>query len=147
IEADQRQQTRRRAQRDRRRPCAIHDAHDISLRSAILEELLDRVGQRGGLPQTAEMVLELREAADEHRVIDGALQSSPDEGCRSGGCACDRTLRSALFCEFYAAGAGDSALSHWFFFAASRPFAVDRLCGTLTQGGRRRVVNWRRCED
>ena len=54
-------------------------------------------------------------------MTDGPLQGAPDEGCRSGRGACDRTLRSALFCEFYAAGAGDSALSHWLFFAASRP--------------------------
>jgi hypothetical protein len=54
-------------------------------------------------------------------MIDGPLQGSPDESCRGGRCACDRTLRSTLYCELYAAGAGDSALSHWLFFAASRP--------------------------
>ena len=50
-------------QRDGRR--AVRDTNDDGLPSALLEEMLDGVGQRARLPQAAELLLKIREALDE----------------------------------------------------------------------------------
>ena len=62
---------------------AIRDAHDDRRAPAVLEELLDCIGQRARLPQPAEDALEFVEAGDRNRAIDRATQAPADE-CRDG---------------------------------------------------------------
>ena len=83
-----------RRQRDRRRPSTIGDAHDDRPPTAVLEELLDRIGQRGGLPETTEHPLVLGEALDDAGFVDRPLQRAPDEGSDPGRRPCDGALRT-----------------------------------------------------
>ncbi len=76
------------------------------------------------------MVLKLREAVDEDRLIDRSFQGAADEGRRGGGHAFDRVRCSALYCEFYAAYAGRTAVSHYL-----RPAAdIFTACGRRNAG-------------
>ena len=92
-----------------RRARAVDDAHDARLATAVLEELLERVGERGGLPQPTEVVLEFGKAAHDERLIDRTLEGAADEGGDSGRHTLDRVIRSALLCVFYA---GRGAVGH-----------------------------------
>ncbi|MBK7251041.1 MAG: hypothetical protein IPI06_09245 [Gammaproteobacteria bacterium] len=67
------------AQRDRGRSSAIRDAHHVCLAPAIFEELFERIGQRRRLPQAAEDLLKLREAAYADRLVNRSFQRAPDE--------------------------------------------------------------------
>ena len=87
---------------DGRRAGAVGDAHDERLAAAVLEELLDRVGDRRRLPQPAEVPLELAEAADGEHLVDRPLESAADEGGDSGGHALDGVTVAAFLYEFYA---------------------------------------------
>src|SRR5437667_223797 len=87
---------------DGRRAGAVGDAHDERLAAAVLEELLDRVGDRRRLPQPAEVPLELPEAADGEHLVDRPLESAADEGGDSGGHALDGVTVAAFLYEFYA---------------------------------------------
>src|SRR4029077_18489940 len=92
-----------------RRPRAGGHPHDARPSAAILEELLDRVGERRGLPQAAEVLLELVETVDRESLIDRPLESAADE-CRDGSRhTLDRVVVTALLCELYA---GRGAVGH-----------------------------------
>ncbi len=80
VQSDELQQRGARGQCDRRRVRSIDDAHDVGAPTAVLEELLDGVGQGGWLPQAAEMLLEFAEARDHDRLIHRPLQRAADEG-------------------------------------------------------------------
>ena len=80
-----------------------------ALAAAVLEELLDGIRQRRGLPQAAEVLLELGEALDQDRAIDRTFEGAADEGGDAGRHALDRVVRSALFGDL---DAGDAALGH-----------------------------------
>jgi len=71
-------------QRDAGGCAAVHHADDHGLAPAVLEELLDGIGQRARLPEATEDVVELRVAAHCDGAIDGAAQRAPDE-CSNGG--------------------------------------------------------------
>ena len=61
-------------------------------RGVIVEKLLDGIAEHARLPQTAEHVLELSEAADAHGLVDRPAQSAPDETRGGGGQAHDRLI-------------------------------------------------------
>ena len=84
-------------QRQRRRARAVDDAHDDGAAAAVLEELLDRVTQRGGLPQAAEHARVVGEAADRDGFVDRTLEGAADEGRDVGRGARDDTYRAGLF--------------------------------------------------
>src|SRR5207245_2781729 len=85
---------------DGRRAGAVGDAHDERLAAAVLEELLDRVGDRRRLPQPGEVPLELAEATDGEHL--GAwpprtARVPPPPACarpRPASAAASRTSRS-----------------------------------------------------
>ncbi len=60
------------------------------------------ITQRTRLPQTAEHLLKLRKAFDEHRLIDGASQGSADERRTRRTEARDGLIRAALFVDLKA---------------------------------------------
>jgi len=66
-------------QRDRGGRTAVHDAHDQGDLAAILEELLDGIGERARLPEAPERVLELGEAADRDGTVHRAAQGATHE--------------------------------------------------------------------
>jgi hypothetical protein len=66
-------------QLDRAAARAVRDAHDNGGVPAVLEVLLDRVGERRRLPEAAEDALEFVEARDPHRAVDRAAQAAADE--------------------------------------------------------------------
>src|SRR5947207_11429672 len=88
---------------------AVRDAHDQCLATTIHAELLDRVGEGRGLPQAAEVPLELTEARDAQRLVDRPLEGAADESGDSGGHALNRVFGAALLYEFYA---GRGAIGH-----------------------------------
>ena len=98
-----------RRQAEGRRARAVGDAHDQCLATTILEELLDRVGEGRGLPQAAEVPLELTEARGAQRLVDRPLEGAADESGDSGGHALNRVFGAALLYEFYA---GRGAIGH-----------------------------------
>src|SRR5215472_10228829 len=98
-----------RRQRKCRWPGAIGDTHDMCRATTVLKELLDCVGQRRGLPQAAEVLLELVEAADRQRLTHRPLERAPDEGRDGGRHALDRVIVTALLCELCA---GRGAVGH-----------------------------------
>ena len=69
----------------------------IGAAAAVLEELLDRVTQRGGLPEAAEHARVVGEAADRHGFVDRALERAADEGRDVGRGARDDTYRAGCF--------------------------------------------------
>src|SRR4029079_9778333 len=98
-------------QRDRGRARAVDDADDEGPTATVLEELLESVGKRRGLPESATDLLEFGQAGHGHRLVDRSLQRAADEGRDSSWHALNRVLRhSALFCEFFYAG--NTAFSH-----------------------------------
>jgi len=72
--------------------------------AAVLEELLDGIWHRARLPQAAEDLPELGEAAHCHRTMDRAAQRAADEGGDGGRNAGDRVVRSWTFRHDEAAG-------------------------------------------
>ncbi len=84
-------------QRDGRRRAAVDHADDQGRAAAVLEELLDGIGQRAGLPQSAEDAVELGEAADRDRAIGRAAQRAADEGSHGGGPAEDGAIGARPF--------------------------------------------------
>ena len=66
-------------QRQRAAARAILDPHDDRDAAAVLEVLLDRIGQRARLPEAAENPLKLREARDTDGAVDGTTQAAADE--------------------------------------------------------------------
>jgi len=72
-------------QRDRGGGAAVHDPHDQRNLAAVLEVLLDGVGERARLPQAAEGVLELGEAADCDGAVHRTAQGASHEGRHGGG--------------------------------------------------------------
>jgi len=91
-----------RRQRHGRRPSAVGDTHDARLAATVLEELFDCVGKRRGLPQAAEALLELVEAADRQRLVHRPLERAADEGHYGGRHALNRVMIPALLCELCA---------------------------------------------
>ena len=71
---------------------AVGDTHDDGAAAAVLEELLDRVGNGRGLPQAAEHVLEFGEARDRDRPVHRPLEGAADEGGDCGWQARDDRL-------------------------------------------------------
>src|SRR5205823_3473993 len=86
----------RRGQRQRGRTRPVRHAHDDRAAPAVLEELLDRVAQRGRLPEAAEHTRVVGEAAYQHRFVDGALERATDEGGDAGRGTRDDTYRAGL---------------------------------------------------
>src|SRR5215217_7132309 len=99
--------TRRQSQRWR--AGAIGHPHDIRTRTAVLEELLHGIREGRWLPQTAEELLELREARYEDRPADRPLQGAADKSGNAGRHAVDRVVRPTLLQNF---DAGDAAHAH-----------------------------------
>ena len=86
-----------RRESDRAAARAVRDAHHDRGPPAILEVLLERVRQRGGLPQAAEDALEFVEAVDAHGAIDGAAQATADERRDGRRRFCDRFPGAGFF--------------------------------------------------
>ena len=86
-----------RRQADRAAARAVRDAHDDGRAAAVLEVLLDGIGHRGRLPQAAEDALELVEAGDADRPVDGTTQAATDEGRDGRRCFCDRLSEAGFF--------------------------------------------------
>ena len=95
----QRQRLRAGLQGQRRRSRAVDDADDERLAAAVVEVLFDRVAQETRLPQTAEYVLEFREALDENRTIDRPAQGAADEGGARRGETRDGLVKAAFFID------------------------------------------------
>ncbi len=83
--------------RERGRTGAIHHAHDDGAAAAVLEELLDGVTQRGGLPQAAENSCVVRKAANRDGLVDRTLERAADEGRDVGRGARNDTYRAGFF--------------------------------------------------
>ena len=92
AQAEQQQALETRGQSHRRRARAIGYPHHGALVAAILEELLDGVRQRRGLPQPAEDTLIVIEAVQQRGLIEGPLECAPHEGRDAGAHARDRRL-------------------------------------------------------
>src|SRR6202011_1032073 len=101
IRSEQPQGACTRRQGDRGRSSAVGDTHDARLTAAVLEELLDCVGEWRGLPEPAKMLLEFREASDRQRLADRTLEGAADEGNDCGRHALDRVTDAAFFCVFF----------------------------------------------
>jgi len=68
---------------DGRRAAAVHQAQHYGFAPAVVEELLDGIGERARLPQPAEHLLEFAEAAQADRLVDRTPQTAADEGRRA----------------------------------------------------------------
>jgi len=88
-----------RFQSQRRRARAVDHAHDESLAAPMIEELFDGIAQRTRLPETAEHMLEFREARDQCRTIDGSAQRAADERGARRAESGDRLIRAAFFLD------------------------------------------------
>ena len=84
-------------QRQRRRASAIDHADDDGAAAAVLEELIDRVTQRGGLPEAAEDARVVGKTADRDGFVDRTLQGAADEGRDAGRGTRNDTYRAVLF--------------------------------------------------
>ena len=58
---------------------AVDDPDDDRLAAAVFKEVLDGVGEAARLPQSAEGMLELDEARDEHGSVEWTAQRAADE--------------------------------------------------------------------
>ena len=65
----------------------------------MIEKLFDGIPQGTRLPETAENVLEFREARDEYRTIDRSAQRPADERGARRAEARDGLIRSAFFLD------------------------------------------------
>jgi hypothetical protein len=86
-----------RAQGESRGTGTVDHPDDDCLGAAVLEEMLDRVGQSARLPQSPEGMLELDEARDEHRSIEGTAQRAADERRTRGAQARNRAVGTPFF--------------------------------------------------
>ena len=84
-------------QADGGRRAAVHDAHDDGFAAAVVEELLDGIGQHARLPEPAEHLLVLGEIAHAHRTVDGTAQRTADEPRRRRRQANDRLVCANRF--------------------------------------------------
>ena len=128
VERDQAQCASARGQGYRRGARAVDDAHDARLATAVLEELLDGIGERRRLPQAAEVLLKLDEAPDRERLVHRTLQRAADERDDSGRHAFYRVIRAALLCELYAGrGAVCHSSASWDLARATLTHGVNSL--------------------
>jgi len=101
----ERQRIRPAGQRNRRRASAVDDAYDDRGSTAVLEILLDGIGQRARLPQPAEDRVKFGEARHRHGALDRTPQRTAHEGGHGGRKACDRAFRARRFRHEYSPSA------------------------------------------
>ena len=72
----------------------IGHTHDDGLATALLEEMFDRIRQRAGLPQAAEVLLKVGEAANDDGLMKGTAKRAADECGQLRAGARNRLLRN-----------------------------------------------------
>jgi len=100
----QRQRLAATGQGERRRRAPVHDPHHDRVAAAVLEELLDGVGERARLPEPAEDGVELGEASDRDWPVDRPAQRATHEGGDGRGLPLDGVVGARRLCHDDAIG-------------------------------------------